>query len=143
MLPSEIAIPAESYPRYSKRDKPLIRIGNEYLLCYKGEDFWSHDLSSASLALDVNAQHRFVLKPGCGIDTLNQNDLGHLDYFRGNEPPLEMVKSISDYDFIFFVNKHILDQIIVVADAGETMPQKSTYFYPKVYSGLVTAGIGD
>ena len=28
LLPSEIAIPAESYPRYSKRDKPLIRIGN-------------------------------------------------------------------------------------------------------------------
>jgi uncharacterized protein (DUF1015 family) len=30
-----------------------------------------------------------------------------------------------------------------VAETGETMPQKSTYFYPKIYSGLVTAGIGD
>ena len=121
----------------------LTRIGNAYLLSYKGEDNWSHDLSSASLALDVNALHRLILKPACGIDTLNQNDLGHLDYFRGNEPPLEMVKSISDYDFIFFVNPPNLDQIFDVAEAGETMPQKSTYFYPKVYSGLVTAGIGD
>ena len=57
--------------------------------------------------------------------------------------PLEMVKSISDYDFIFFVNPPNLDQIFDVAEAGETMPQKSTYFYPKVYSGLVTAGIRD
>ena len=121
----------------------LTRIGNAYLLSYKGEDNWSHDLSSASLALDVNALHRLILKPACGIDTLNQNDLGHLDYFRGNEPPLEMVKSISDYDFIFFVNPPNLDQIFDVAEAGETMPQKSTYFYPKVYSGLVTAGIRD
>ena len=27
--------------------------------------------------------------------------------------------------------------VIAVADAGETMPQKSTYFYPKVPTGLV------
>ena len=29
------------------------------------------------------------------------------------------------------------DDVIAVADAGETMPQKSTYFYPKVPTGLV------
>ncbi|MGA7989749.1 MAG: DUF1015 domain-containing protein [Candidatus Dormiibacterota bacterium] len=29
------------------------------------------------------------------------------------------------------------DEVIAVADAGETMPQKSTYFYPKVPTGLV------
>ena len=28
LLPSEIAIPAESYPRYSNRESPLIKIGN-------------------------------------------------------------------------------------------------------------------
>lgn len=28
-------------------------------------------------------------------------------------------------------------EVIAVADAGETMPQKSTYFYPKVPTGLV------
>jgi uncharacterized protein (DUF1015 family) len=27
-------------------------------------------------------------------------------------------------------------EVIAVADAGETMPQKSTYFYPKVPTGL-------
>jgi len=28
-------------------------------------------------------------------------------------------------------------EVIAVADADETMPQKSTYFYPKVPAGLV------
>jgi uncharacterized protein (DUF1015 family) len=28
-------------------------------------------------------------------------------------------------------------EILAVAGAGETMPQKSTYFYPKVPTGLV------
>jgi uncharacterized protein (DUF1015 family) len=30
-----------------------------------------------------------------------------------------------------------LEQIFRVADAGATMPQKSTYFYPKLLTGLV------
>jgi uncharacterized protein (DUF1015 family) len=112
-------------------------------LRYKGEDNWSSDLSTASQALDVNVLHQLILKPACGIDTRNQHDLGHLAYVRGNEPPLEMIKNVPDYDFVFFVNPPDLDQIFDVAETGETMPQKSTYFYPKIYSGLVTAGIGD
>ena len=121
----------------------LTRVGNPYLLSYKGKKNWTSDLSTASRTLDVNVLHQLILKPACGIDTRNQNDLGYLGYIRGNEPPLEMIKNVSDYDFVFFVNPPDLDQIFDVAETGETMPQKSTYFYPKVYSGLVTAGIGD
>jgi len=121
----------------------LTRAGNAYLISYKGEENWSSDLSTASQALDVNVLHQLILKPACRIDTRNQHDLEHLAYVRGNEPPLEMIKNASDYDFIFFVNPPDLDQIFEVAETGETMPQKSTYFYPKIYSGLVTAGIGD
>ena len=121
----------------------LTRVGNAYLISYKGEENWSSDLSTASQALDVNVLHQLILKPACRIDTRNQHDLEHLAYVRGNEPPLEMIKNSSDYDFIFFVNPPDLDQIFEVAETGETMPQKSTYFYPKIYSGLVTAGIGD
>ena len=121
----------------------LTRVGNAYLISYKGEENWSSDLSTASQALDVNVLHQLILKPACRIDTRNQHDLEHLAYVRGNEPPLEMIKNASDYDFIFFVNPPDLDQIFEVAETGEMMPQKSTYFYPKIYSGLVTAGIGD
>ena len=37
----------------------------------------------------------------------------------------------------FGVSAVSADEVIAVADAGETMPQKSTYFYPKVPTGLV------
>jgi uncharacterized protein (DUF1015 family) len=36
----------------------------------------------------------------------------------------------------FGVSPVSTDEVIAVADAGETMPQKSTYFYPKVPTGL-------
>ena len=36
----------------------------------------------------------------------------------------------------FFMNPVKMQQLIMVTDAGEKMPQKSTYFYPKVYTGL-------
>ena len=121
----------------------LTRGGNAYILSYKGGGNWSSDLSTVSQELDVNVLHQLILKPACGIDTRNQYDLGRIAYVRGNEPPLEMIKNVSDYDFVFFLNPPDLDQIFNVAETGETMPQKSTYFYPKVYSGLVTAGIGD
>ena len=37
----------------------------------------------------------------------------------------------------FGVTPVTTDEVIAVADAGETMPQKTTYFYPKVPTGLV------
>jgi uncharacterized protein (DUF1015 family) len=30
-----------------------------------------------------------------------------------------------------------MEQIELVTNAGERMPQKSTFFFPKVYTGLV------
>ena len=35
------------------------------------------------------------------------------------------------------LNATRVDQILAVADAGERMPHKSTYFYPKLATGLV------
>ena len=37
----------------------------------------------------------------------------------------------------FLVNPVRVPQIIAVADAGEVLPQKSTFFYPKLGTGLV------
>ena len=36
----------------------------------------------------------------------------------------------------FLVKPPKIQQLKMVTDAGEKMPQKSTYFYPKVYTGL-------
>ena len=114
-----------------------------YLLTYNGEKKWDKNLSDASKSLDVNILHHFILKLGCGIDTNNQNDLNHISYIRGNESPLDLINTIEEFDYIFLLNPPNLDHIFEVAESGETMPQKSTYFFPKVYSGLIFASIGD
>ena len=43
----------------------------------------------------------------------------------------------AEHDVVFVMRPTRMDQLRAVALAGETMPQKSTYFYPKLLSGLV------
>ena len=38
---------------------------------------------------------------------------------------------------VFLLNPTQVGQLREVADAGEVMPQKSTFFFPKLASGLV------
>ncbi|MBT3665085.1 DUF1015 family protein, partial [bacterium] len=87
--------------------------------------------------LDTNILHKFLLKDIFGIDTNNQEDLENLAYLRGNNSPIEMLAK-EEYDVVCFVNPPSLDDVFTIAESGEVMPQKSTYFFPKVYSGLVT-----
>ena len=37
----------------------------------------------------------------------------------------------------FLLRPPTIEQVEAVAEAGETMPQKSTYFYPKLFTGLL------
>ena len=87
--------------------------------------------------LDTNILHSFLLKNVFDIDTNNQNDLKYLSYLRGNNPPSEMLNA-EDYKIACFVNPPSLNDVFNIASKGEVMPQKSTFFFPKVFSGLVT-----
>ena len=61
---------------------------------------------------------------------------GGLAYTRdGAEPPAAVNRGEAVLGF--GVQPVTIAEVIAVADAGETMPQKSTYFYPKVPTGLV------
>ena len=42
-----------------------------------------------------------------------------------------------EFDVAILLRPPTLGQVQAVADAGETMPQKSTYFWPKPASGLL------
>jgi uncharacterized protein (DUF1015 family) len=42
-----------------------------------------------------------------------------------------------DWDAAVLVNPTRVEQIIAVGDGGERMPQKSTFFYPKLGTGVV------
>jgi uncharacterized protein (DUF1015 family) len=111
------------------------------LLEFKSWDIIDKLMSEQSKSLrelDTNILHRFLLRDVFNIDTDKQDDLKHLSYLRGNKSVTDMLDKEENYDIVCFVNPPSLDDVFSIAEAGEVMPQKSTYFFPKVYSGLVT-----
>ena len=49
---------------------------------------------------------------------------------------MQLVES-GRWPLAFLLNATRIDQMIAVADAGEVTPPKTTYFYPKLVTGLV------
>jgi uncharacterized protein (DUF1015 family) len=84
--------------------------------------------------LDVAVLETEVLGPaGVSADMISA---GALTYTRDPDR-LDSAVQGGDAILAFGLSPVTTDEVIAVADAGETMPQKSTYFYPKVPSGLV------
>ena len=63
----------------------------------------------------------------------NQINLTYTKYFR------EAIDGVNNKEFqcAFILNPTRVTEIRDVALAGEKMPQKSTYFYPKMITGMV------
>lgn len=83
--------------------------------------------------LDVTVLQELVLKPLFGIDADDPATLDRLSFAKDASEALK----VTDADAAFLVAPTRMDQLRAVALSGETMPQKSTYFYPKLLSGLL------
>lgn len=83
--------------------------------------------------LDVTVLQELVLKPLFGIDADDPTALDRLAFAKDASEALK----VSGADAAFLVAPTRMDQLRAVALSGETMPQKSTYFYPKLLSGLL------
>lgn len=97
------------------------------------------DMSPAWRALDVSVLHKLVLERLLGVDQEKLAQGEYVQYVK--DTPNAVDDSIAQIDagqkqVVFFMNPLKIQQLKMVTDAGERMPQKSTYFYPKVYSGL-------
>ncbi len=93
--------------------------------------------SEALRRLDVTVLHEMILKPLFGIDTEDPSLQGKLAYAKSLSSAMAKL-SEGEYAYGFFLNPVKMDEIVRVAKDNEAMPQKSTFFYPKFYSGLVT-----
>lgn len=85
--------------------------------------------------LDVTVLHSLVLENILGIDAENLKNQVNLKYVKLADDAQKEVDNGADC--AFFLNPTKVSQIAEVAAAGEKMPQKSTYFYPKLITGLV------
>lgn len=87
-------------------------------------------------SLDVTLLHELIIRPLFGIGPAELAAEGYLAYTRNNNEALKFVDN-GDYACSFLMNSTLVSELLAVAEAGEKMPQKSTYFYPKFISGLV------
>ena len=86
--------------------------------------------------LDTAVLERLVLQGPLGLTEDDIADLRGLGYSRTDDEALELVLS-GTYDAAFFLRSTPVQQVRDVAAAGVNMPPKSTYFFPKVPTGLI------
>jgi len=92
------------------------------------------DQSKTWRTLDVSILHKIILENIMGINQINLED--HIRYTRVDEEAISFVNE-GKYDLSFLMNATKIDELKAIANSGEHMPQKSTYFLPKMLSGLV------
>ncbi len=110
--------------------------GNGYTLFKRKEDAVIEGHSDAYCGLDVSVLHTLILEKGLGIDKENMANQKSLIYTRSIDEAVSLVKN-GDASCTFILNSTKVQQIKAVSLAGDKMPQKSTYFYPKLITGLV------
>ncbi len=86
--------------------------------------------------LDVTILHALLLERILGIDRAAQEKQTNLRYVKDLGQALREANTPA-VQAAFLMNPTRVSDLRKVADAGEVMPQKSTYFFPKLASGLV------
>jgi uncharacterized protein (DUF1015 family) len=86
--------------------------------------------------LDTAVLEALVLRGALGMSEDDISHLHGLDYARDTAQARERVLR-GEADAAFFMSGTPVERVRAVAAAGESMPPKSTYFFPKVLTGLV------
>ena len=86
--------------------------------------------------LDTAVLEALVLRGALGMSEDDISHLNGLHYSKDLDDAIDAVRS-GRADAGFFMRATPVEAVREVAEAGESMPPKSTYFYPKVPTGLV------
>ncbi|WP_276619955.1 DUF1015 domain-containing protein [Syntrophomonas wolfei] len=92
--------------------------------------------SAAWEKLDVALLDNIILDQLLGINDQKRRSQENLAYTRSEEWLMEQIDN-RNYQLGFLLNPTRVEEIIAVAQARDKMPQKSTYFYPKLITGLI------
>jgi len=96
--------------------------------------------AAAYCNLDVTVLHSLIIERILGIDTEEIARSQPVKFEKDAGRAIERVRS-GEFDACFLLNPTKVHEVKDVALVGEVMPQKSTYFYPKLLTGLVIARI--
>ncbi|MFH1235165.1 MAG: DUF1015 domain-containing protein [Candidatus Diapherotrites archaeon] len=124
----------------AKKEKAFIARGKGKTLLFwlkKDADLSSlmPDLVKEIRELDVSILHRIVIEGMLGVTAEQVARKEHIEYVKDFSEALKKADS-GKYDVAFLMNATKKGQVVESCLAGQRMPQKSTYFYPKILSGL-------
>lgn len=93
------------------------------------------DIAPEVKRLDVTILHQYILRVFLGdkADTLGHDDL---HYVKDAAGVIRLMRS-GEGGAAFMMNPTKMEQVAEIASMGLRMPQKSTYFYPKIITGMV------
>jgi uncharacterized protein (DUF1015 family) len=94
------------------------------------------DHSAPYRRLDTAVLEALILKGALGMTDEDIDHLSGLGYARDFDQALELIHS-GEYDAAFLMAPTPVEHVQEVAAEGESMPPKSTYFFPKVPTGLL------
>jgi uncharacterized protein (DUF1015 family) len=97
---------------------------------------FADELDPALRALDVSVLTRLLFMRILGFDQARLDNEQLIGYASVTSDALAAIDK-GDFDAAFLLNPTRMEQVQEVAQKGLIMPRKSTYFYPKVKSGLV------
>jgi uncharacterized protein (DUF1015 family) len=87
-------------------------------------------------ALDVTALHGIVFQALLGLSPASVGRQENVRYLLDAGEAVARTLA-GEFQVAFLLNPTPMWQVQAVGEAGETMPQKSTYFYPKIPGGMV------
>ncbi len=101
------------------------------------------DLPPALQRLDVALLHELVLDRGFGITREAQAAKTNIDYYKSTDKTLAVANGsdVGNTQLVCVMNATPVADVMAVCDSGEVMPQKSTFFYPKIPTGLTFRAI--
>lgn len=114
--------------------------GDFYFLTLKDEQiinkFVEKDRNEEYRKLDVTVLHSLIIERILGISKETVARKENIEYLREIEDGMKGIDN-KKYSLFFILNPTKMKEVSLIASKQETMPQKSTDFYPKLISGLV------
>ncbi len=96
----------------------------------------AREMHPALAALDVAVLNYLVLGKGLGLDAKALDDQDTCKYSSKLDEVANLLAN-KEVDLAFVLNPTQIEQVRQVAESSLVMPRKSTYFYPKVMTGLL------
>jgi uncharacterized protein (DUF1015 family) len=98
--------------------------------------------SQAYNDLDVTLLHAILIED---LLDISKEQVASGDYVRYTSQDDEAIAAVDngDAELALLLRPTRIEQVLAVANAGDQMPQKSTYFYPKLATGMVMRSFND